>query len=396
MVENFRTSYQRVVEARRQMEVHSRVMVYEKKQTEAILDGLTDGVIVLDGHRRISFVNRECENLLAINRSSAAGKMPADAMGDSALREFLEAEEDSEREPASRSRKSRRRAADIELSRNNTTRHLRLTRVPVADAAGKPSGSIVTLRDSTQEKLEERARREFISSVAHELRAPLTAIKSYVEMLIDDEAKSPDLQRDFFNTINEEADRLARLINDMLSMSKLEVGNLVLNKSIVRTRKLVEDAVNGLRSAAKNKSIDLSSNIPEDLPDIEADKELVRVVVTNLLGNGVKYTPDGGKVCLSAEVLDTPREGRSGRTIAVTVEDTGPGIAEDELEKIFEKFYRGRNTADLKAPGNGHGLAIAREIATLHGGDIKVTSTVGQGSRFTFLLPVVEPDRKVS
>lgn len=396
MVENFRTSYQRVVEARRQVEVHNRVMLYEKKQTEAILDGLNDGVMVLDPQGRVSFVNRECENLLSIERSAVAGKLPVDIVKEPALREFLAAEEDSEQEAARRNRKSRRRAADVELSRNNTTRHLRLTRVPVADGSGKPSGSIITLRDSTQETLEERARREFISSVAHELRAPLTAIKSYVEMLIDDEARSPELQRDFFNTINEEADRLARLINDMLSMSKIEVGNLVLNKSIVRTRKLMEDAVNGLRSAAKSKSIELSANIPEDLPDIEADKELLRVVVTNLLGNGVKYTPDGGKVCLSAEVLETPREGRGERTIAVSVEDTGPGIAEDELDKVFEKFYRGRNTAGLKVPGNGLGLAIAKEIATLHGGDIKVTSTVGQGSRFTFLLPAVEPDRKVS
>ncbi len=396
MVETFRASYQRVVEARREMEVHSRIMLYEKKQTEAILDGLSDGVMVLDTEGRVSFVNRECENLLSIDRGTAVGRISAEVVNDPPLRDFLAADEEREGVPSARNRKSRRRAADLELTRNNTTRHIRVTHVPIADAPGKPSLSIITLRDITQEKLEERARQEFISSVAHELRAPLTAIKSYVEMLIDDEAKSPELQREFFNTINEEADRLARLINDMLSMSKIEVGNLVLNKSIVRTRKLVEDAVNGLRSAAKSKSIELSANIPEDLPDMQADKELLRVVVTNLLGNGIKYTPDGGKVCLSAEVLETSGEGRSGRILAMTVEDTGPGIPEDELDKIFEKFYRGRNTAGLKAPGNGLGLAIAKEIATLHGGDIRVTSTVGQGSRFTFLLPVVEPDRKVS
>ena len=404
MVKNFRSSYQRVVEARREMEVRNRVMLYEKKRTEAIVDSLSDGVMVTDAYGKVSFVNRECEALLALERDSTLGRTPQDVVEDEKVLEFLQvvlAPEGASghglgTSGAAARKRNQKRVTDLEVERQNGTRHVRISYVPVVDGSGRPGGSIIAFRDVTQGKLEETARKDFLSSVTHELRAPLTAIKSYVEMLIDDEAKNPELQRDFFNTINEEADRLARLINDMLNMSKIEVGNLVLNKSLVRTRKLVDDAFNGLRSAAKNKSIQLSSDIAPDLPDVEADKEMVRVVVTNLLGNGIKYTQDGGEVYLSAELMKDPAAPADRGFIAVTVADNGPGIPEDEVDKIFEKFYRGRDTADQKVVGNGLGLALAREIATLHGGDIKVTSTLGEGSKFTFLLPAAETSRKVS
>ncbi len=401
MVQNFQASYENVVEARREMEVRNRVMLYEKKRTESIVDSLTDGVMVTDAYGKISFVNRELENMLGIEREQAVMHRPQDVLKDEELTAFMDsvilplsggAGEASETTAAKR---SQRKATEVEIQRASGARHIRAVHVPVLDK-GRPSGGITTFRDVTQQRLEEQARKEFVSSVTHELRAPLTAIKSYVEMLIDDEAKDPELQREFFNTINEEADRLARLINDMLNMSKIEVGNLVLNKSLVRTRKLVEDAVNGLRSSAAGKSIELTASISPKLPDIEADKEMVRVVITNLLGNGIKYTPEGGRVLLSVEHVIRPDQPNAPGVIALTVEDSGPGIPEDEIDKIFEKFYRGRATQGQKVVGNGLGLPLAREIATLHGGEIQVASTVGQGSKFTFLLPAVETSRKVS
>ena len=399
MVRNFRTSYQLVADARRELEVRNRVMLYEKRRSEAIIDTLSDAVIVTDAAGNICFVNRECENLLALPRDAAVGHAPQEVILDENVQRFLTealggAEHQAAESPLAPARCTQKRVADLQLPGKGGVRHLRITCLPVLTSGTQPAGAVTILRDATQEKLEETARKEFVSSVTHELRAPLTAIKSYVEMLIDDEAKDPKLQREFFNTINEEADRLARLINDMLSMSKIEIGNLTLNKSVVRTGKLVEDAVNALRSAAKSKNIELAADIPANLPDIEADKELVRVVVTNLLGNGIKYTQEGGKVFLSAAILSDGAEGTS--TIAITVADNGPGIPEDELEKVFEKFYRGRDTAGTSTPGNGLGLAIAREIAALHGGDIHVRSTVGEGSRFTFLLPVGDSTRRVS
>jgi len=401
MVENFRGSYKNVVEARRELEVRNRVMLYEKKRTEAIVDGLSDGVVVIDAYGKISSLNREGENLLDITREDAASRAPRDVIKDQPVLDFiapiLDSPEDRRgKASGSQTKKAPRRVADLEVQRKNGSRHLRVTCTPVLNANQAPGGVITVLRDITQERLEEKARKDFVSSVTHELRAPLTAIKSYVEMLIDNEAKDPNLQREFFNTINEEADRLARLIDDMLNMSNIEVGNMVLNKSLVRTRKLVEDAVNGVRSAAKNKSIELSVSIAEDLPDIEADKEMLRVVVTNLLGNGIKYTQDGGQVFLSAELVKDPGSASGNGMIAVTVADNGPGIPDDEQDKIFEKFYRAKGAREQKVAGNGLGLALAREIATLHGGDIKLTSKEGEGSKFAFLLPAAKTSRKVS
>jgi len=402
MVGNFRSSYESMVEARRELEVRNRVMLYEKKRTESIVDSLSDGVLVTDSYGKISFINRECENMLGLSREETIGRSPADVIGDENIAKFI-AEALPPASGAGRGngaaaarRKTQKRVEDVEVERKNGTCHIRITLVPVLDNNGQPCGAITTFRNTTQQKLEEQARKDFVSNVTHELRAPLTAIKSYVEMLIDNETRDPELQRDFFNTINEEADRLARLIDDMLNMSKMEVGNLVLNKSLVRMRKLLDDAVNGVRSAAQSKAIELTANIAEGLPDVEADKEMVRVAVTNLLSNGIKYTQEGGRVFLTAEFLDGGEAQAGKRTIVVTVADNGPGIPDDEQNKVFEKFYRARGAAEQKVVGNGLGLALAREIATLHGGEIKLDSKAGEGSKFSFLLPAAATSRKVS
>jgi signal transduction histidine kinase len=208
----------------------------------------------------------------------------------------------------------------------------------------------------------------------------LSAIKSYAEMLIDNEADTPALRAEFFNTINEEADRLERLIDNMLNISKIEIGGLVLNKSPVRTRKMLEDALTSVRATAKSKSIDMSADLPDDMPDVDLDKELIRVVVMNLLGNAIKYTDPGGSIVVSGEI--DPDEMR------VHVVDTGWGIPLDEQEKVFEKFFRGQRTGSEKATGNGLGLALAREIACLHGGDLRLLSEEGKGSKFTLHLPL--------
>jgi PAS domain S-box-containing protein len=403
MVENFRASYQQVLDARRDLEVRNRVMLYEKRRTEAIIESLSDGVIVTDNYGKVSFVNREAMSLLGVEQDTVMGSPPDTTIPVEPVRAFLAealkpARSDAGQSSLGASRpRLQRRAQDIEIERPNGKRHVHVMHVPVLDSNGKLIGAVTTFRDVTQAKLEEEARKEFVSSVTHELRAPLTTIKSYVEMLIDDEAGDPELQREFFNTINEETDRLARLINDMLNMSKMEVGNMVLNKALVRTRKLIEDAVNGVRSSARGKHIELTANVSEALPDVEADKELVRVVVTNLLSNGIKYTPEGGKVFLSAELVRDPSSPAQQGYISVSVADNGPGVPADERDKIFEKFYRGRQAvADSRLVGNGLGLALARQVATLHGGDIRLESTEGVGSKFTFLLPAAETSRKVS
>jgi signal transduction histidine kinase len=259
-------------------------------------------------------------------------------------------------------------------------RVVKVVTTPLQDGTDTAAGTLVVLGDITQQKMEQQAREDFISSVSHELRAPLAAIKGYVEMLLDDEANSPELRREFFNTMNEECDRLARLVDNMINISRIEIGGLVLNRSLVKTRKLLRDAVSAVAAQAKSKNITLQARIPDDLPDMDADKEMFRVAVMNLLGNALKYTSPGGSVALSGE--------RVGDELRVHVVDTGWGISEEEQQKIFQKFYRGKEATDRKVTGNGLGLALTKEIATLHGGDVKLESKLGEGSKFTLVLPV--------
>jgi len=372
MVSRLSDDHRTLAESNRELQVSNRVVLFEKRRTELVIDGLDAGVIVTDSYGRISLINREAEALLGVNRKDVIRRTPEEAFG--GCKEVARLMSGEQAGPP------RRRSADIDFSDGEGRKVVRAQFAPFRGRSEENAGSLTILRDVTQQKMEEEARRDFISNVAHELRAPLSAIKSYAEMLIDNEADTPQLRAEFFNTINEEADRLARLIDNMLNISKIEIGGMVLNKSPVKTRKLLEDALASVNATAKSKSIDISAQLPDDMPDIELDKELVRVLVMNLLGNAIKYTDPGGSVIVSGEV--------DAHEMRVHVVDTGWGIPPDEQEKVFDKFYRGQRTGKEKVTGNGLGLALAREIACLHGGDLRLQSEEGKGSKFTLHLPL--------
>ena len=377
IISNLGTRYRTLADCNRELQVSNRVILFEKRRTESIIDRLSDGVLVTDAYGRISLVNREAETLLQIDRKDVLGGVPGEVLP--ARREIVQF-------IGADAQAARRRTAEFDFSNGEGKKVVRAVWAPFAATAAvaaqgdKPAGGMVLLRDVTQQKMEEQTRRDFISNVVHELRAPLSSIKSYVEMLIDNEADTPELRAEFFNTINEEADRLARLIDNMLNISKIEIGGLVLSKSSVKTRKLLEDAISSVAGTAKGKNIKLTANLPDDLPEAELDKEMVRVVLMNLLGNAIKYTEPGGSVILAGEV--------DASEVKVHVIDTGWGIPPDEQEKVFQKFYRGKQTAKQKVTGNGLGLALAKEIACLHGGDLRLQSEEGKGSKFTLSLPL--------
>lgn len=372
MMSNISKEHKRLVESNRELQVSNRVILFEKRRTESIIDGLGEGLIVSDSYGRISIINREAEALLGVVRKDVIGKTPGEA-----LPEHKEVEQVMSGDS---SQPGMHRSAEIDLSGGEGRKIVRVQLMPIGGPSEGSAGMLTMLRDVTQRKMEEQARGDFIANVAHELRAPLSAIKSYVEMLIDNEADTPELRTEFFNTINEEADRLARLIDNMLNISKIEIGGMVLNKSPVRTRKLLEDALTSVVATARSKDIEITANLPDDMPEVELDKELVRVVVMNLLGNAIKYTEPGGSVILAGEV--------EAEELKVHVVDTGWGIPPEEHEKVFDRFYRGKRTGSSKITGSGLGLALAREIACLHGGDLRLESEEGKGSKFTLSLPL--------
>jgi len=220
---------------------------------------------------------------------------------------------------------------------------------------------------------------DFISDLIHELRTPLTSIIGYSKLMLDHEF-DPATKRRFLETINREATRLSGLVNDFLDLVRLESGRAKINKKPVQLRQLLEECVAIMRPQADSRKIKIKLTIPPLLPLVPADEDRLRRVVLNLLSNAIKFNRDVGQVEIKVELAEV--------WVKVSVSDTGIGILPEEIPHIFEKFYRGH--AEGEVPGSGLGLSIARQIVEAHGGKIWVESTPGQGSTFTFTIPLKE------
>lgn len=231
-------------------------------------------------------------------------------------------------------------------------------------------------RDRAQE---EEASSNLMSVVAHEIRTPLTAIKAYTEALLDNLKNDRAPRERFLGIINDECDRLSRLVTDILDLSKLEAGQRPLRLTRFDVTGLVNETLESLGPAIDSREIQVEVNVPDDLTP-EADRDLVRRLLVNLVGNAIKFSPAGTRLRISAR--------DRGESWVVTVEDEGPGIPEDELPLVFERFFRARQAGDTDIDGTGLGLAISRGIVDLHGGRIWVETIQPHGSRFCFELPV--------
>lgn len=236
------------------------------------------------------------------------------------------------------------------------------------------------LSDMSVKREVERSRSEFLYHVTHELRTPLTNIKAYAETLSEGVLNDPDELRECYNVIVRETNRLSRLVEDVLSLSQLEAGAARLEMDDVNTARLVRQVVEDMQASADDKELDLILSLPAKVPNIRGDKERLAVVLTNLVGNAVKYTPSGGTVEISCV--------EDGSRLLLNVKDTGIGIDSTECKKVFEKFYRSESETVSQLPGTGLGLALALEVVRAHGGTIDLESELGKGSTFTIVLPI--------
>ncbi len=228
----------------------------------------------------------------------------------------------------------------------------------------------------------------FLSSVSHELRTPLTSIRSFSEILLNYGDLDPDNSREFLGIINAEAERLTRLINDLLDLSRIEAGGMVWHDSLFNLEEVIRDAARASGGLLEEKSLSLVLEIEPKLPPLFADRDRIQQVLTNLLSNAVKFSWKGGEIRVRAESFAGRREGDPGHWLKVSVSDSGVGIDEKDQQIIFDKF-RQASHADLgeKPKGTGLGLPICKEIITHYGGRLSVESRKGEGSTFTFLLP---------
>lgn len=345
----------------------------DRARAREILQLLPDGLMLVDEGCELVLLNQAARRLLGV--PGEAGDLKLGTLtADAELNELL----------------ARMAAPDVRNHRANVFHTLRhadqettlLLTVLKVELTGNVQGTLVLLRDVSQQKYAERARDDFLQQVTHELRTPLSNIRAYTETLMEGILDDREAHKECLNVINTEARRLGRLVEDVLQASQLEVGAVRLRVGPVDFARLLQQTVQDLQATADEKQIELRLSLPPKLPPLRADKERLAVVFTNLLGNALKYTEAHGHVTVECRC--------AGNLIDVAVRDTGIGIPPEELPFVFDKFFRSKSAQVRQRPGTGLGLATARHIARLHGGDITVTSEPDKGSCFSVTLPVGE------
>lgn len=324
------------------------------RQQAAILHNLADAVLATDGSGEVILANPAASATL----EAAAGTLQE------AVRLTLDTGEPQAVELSARSRV------------------VELLTTPLRDDEGKIAGVVAVGHDVTAYRQLDRLRTNFVSDVSHELRTPLTAIKGFVETLQDGAADDPEARDRFLSTIAAETERLTRLTNDLLLLTRADAGRLELHLASADLAACVERAAAQLAPCAAEKRLVLTIEPPDEPPTVLADADRVHQVLVNLLHNALKFTPEGGRVVVSL--------GRAGEQASCTVSDTGPGVPADELPHLFERFYRADRSRARSGGGDGAGLglAIAKAIVEAHGGRMWVESEPGQGASFTFTLPL--------
>jgi signal transduction histidine kinase len=232
----------------------------------------------------------------------------------------------------------------------------------------------------------ERLRRDLVANVSHELKTPISALRAHLENLLDGVEKA---QPETLQVMLAQSERLGRLVDQLLELSRLESGDLPLDRSEIPLRPLVSRVMSEIDVTRSRRDVELAQDVPEDLPPVYADAERIYQVLFNLLDNAVRFTPAGGRVRVTAA--------RRNGAVDVTVADTGPGISAEHLPRVFERFYRVDTARSRDEGGTGIGLAIARSVVEAHGGRIWAESEPGRGSTFTFELPVAtagQPTRR--
>ena len=307
-------------------------------------------------------LNRAAEWMLAVNAQAALGKPLAQTLRDPEVLRLASGAAES----------GQMRAADVELLHQR--RFLNVIATPVSEHGRQDV--LLTLQDVTRLRQIETTRREFVSNVSHELRSPLASANAMVEALQNGALDDREVAGEFLNRISDDIMRMTALVDELLELSRLESGQMPIHLSPVNVGDVIDGTVERFNFAAASLGIELARRVPPDLPYAMAEEGKLNQALTNLVENALRFTPDGGRITLSAE--------RDGRWVRVAVSDTGAGIPREHLSHIFERFYKvDRSRRDR---GTGLGLAIVKHLIQAHGGEVGATSVEGEGSEFILKL----------
>lgn len=330
---------------------------------------MSQGMVLLDETLNIRYANGAAAVFAKADRQAMIGTSIAQYFEATNVKDAIQSAADASLR--------RRSVVEVRQGGENDFTVLRFGVRPVRRS--DPGAVMIVVDDVTQQRVAEQARNDFVTQVAHELRTPLSNIRLYIESLLDDELDEAT-QSKAINVINIETKRLARLVSDMLSVAEIEAGSMQVQSDDLHLDVIFQEMESDYKVHAGDKNLQLTFSLPEKLPVIQADRDKLVMAMHNLVGNAVKYTPDGGQVDVSVDV--------SADQFVMEVSDTGIGISQEDQSRIFEKFYRARDEQMIGIPGTGLGLSLAREVVRLHGGDIGVESEKGKGTTFTLSLPI--------
>jgi two-component system phosphate regulon sensor histidine kinase PhoR len=343
-----------------EQEVQSRI------QEEALFNSMIEGLLLLDETERVHLANRAFIKLFGI-KTEVRGKTILEVLRQHELTELLQKVA------------AEKHVLGYELKVGGLSeRWLQINAAAIFNSDGTKQGTIIVFHDLTRIKQLERTREEFVANVSHELRTPLSLIKGYVETLLDGAKDNPEVETKFLQTIQRNSERLQFLIEDLLTISELESGRLKMNLQSVKLHSLVDRVLEDLKPQAESRRVTLTNELPDLTARADADR--LQQVLGNLVGNAIKYGRSEGHVNVSGRPVD-------GNVLELCVQDDGPGIPAEALERVFERFYRVDKARSREQGGTGLGLSIVKHIVQSHGGKVWAKSEVGKGAAFYFTLP---------
>lgn len=337
----------------------------EKNKIETILNYMTDGVIAFNMEGRVIHINPAAKAMTETEGFDWTFNEYSKRYGlNVAIEELMYLDSLSTKE------------ATVTIN----DRSIRIYFAVFADTQNKPEGIIAVMQDVTEQEKLENMRREFVANVSHELRTPITSIKSYSETLLDGAIEDREVSGRFLEVINSEADRMARIVKDLLQLSRLDNKQMKWNIKAGSVESLVRKVCERMKMEAETKGQTLECHVIGEIPEINMDRDRIDQVIVNIISNAIKYTPEGGKISIYLR--------KAHEEVHIKVADTGIGIPRKDLTRIFERFYRVDKARSREMGGTGLGLAIAKEIVEAHKGTISISSETGKGTEVTVKLPL--------
>jgi NtrC-family two-component system sensor histidine kinase KinB len=356
-------------------EMNIEQIISEKNKGDAILSSIEDGLVVFDTKLKVTGINPAARRFLDLEFAEAPTLACADILPAPSVCEMIQRTVDTGGQPNVPDEQR-----IITLPKGEQSRHFLFSVTAIRGRDRNLSGIVLLLRDVTRLKEVERLKSEFVMAASHELRTPLTSLGMSVDLLLEHASQGlPEKDRDLLQAAHEEVNRMKALVNDLLDLSKIEAGRIELKFESVPVPTLFDHVKAIFKSQIEMKKVTLTSELAGDLPCVRADANKITWVLTNLISNALRYVSEGGHLALMAQ--------RIGPHVHLSVHDDGPGIPPEYHSKIFQKFVQVKGQ---DAGGTGLGLAICKEIVRAHGGAIWVESSPGQGSIFTFTLPVAQ------